>query len=85
MSRVIPFPAATPAHDQCSVLPFPASSHDTVASSRRRHRHPIGLVADTGCHPASGSPPEPHASVVVIGAFDRFRQVPPSPPEPTAA
>jgi hypothetical protein len=48
--------------------------------------HLYGFLAETGrLHPASDSLVELRASIVVFGTFDRFRQVPPPPPEPTAA
>jgi len=48
--------------------------------------HLYGFLAETGrLHPASGSLTELRAAVVVFGTFDRFRPIPSSPPEPTAA
>ncbi len=48
--------------------------------------HFYGFLADTGrLHPASDSLIELRASIVVFGAFDRFRPRPSPPPEPTAA
>jgi len=48
--------------------------------------HLYGFLADTGrLHPQSDSLAELRASVVVFGPSDRFRRIPPPPPEPTAA
>jgi len=48
--------------------------------------HLFGFLAGTGrLHPASDSLAELRAAVVVFGTFDRFRPLPPAPPEPTAA
>jgi len=48
--------------------------------------HLYGFLAGTGrLHPASDSLAELRASLVVFGAFDRFRPVPHPPPEPQAA
>ena len=44
-SRVIPFPALSDVHDNCSPRSFPVPLHDAVAFSRARHRR---LIAAAG-------------------------------------